>query len=248
MTPNQKYKPKLFSTILPFQPIPKTEVSKLVQEYCISVTLCCPSMMICKSWCLSDQYANLHVRMSLATSFFDTIFEPRTSACRQNWRWQNLGLAWSCRFCKMDDVCSVEAWVEQLQYSWGCGTTSINRIQSCTTCCLNFLNTTSVTQTISWWLTRANTTTSYDIIFYHYESVSYWKEDIHTSDIADINTHLTSDRINCVARPTNHFTAKTWSWNMQIWTELDQRSSQFLVYTDISYIHIYIYARLEISV
>ena len=34
----------------------------LVQEYCISVTLCCPTMMICRSWCLVQQWQGFLVK------------------------------------------------------------------------------------------------------------------------------------------------------------------------------------------
>jgi hypothetical protein len=38
---------------------------RLVQEYCISVTLCCPTMMICRSWCLVQRWQGFLVKKSL---------------------------------------------------------------------------------------------------------------------------------------------------------------------------------------
>lgn len=63
--------------------------------------------------------------------FFDTIFEPRTSTCRQNWRWQNLG--WMMFVGGLSWTVAILVEVRD-------------------------------SQSISWWLTHANTTIWHHIL------------------------------------------------------------------------------------
>ena len=162
-----------------------------------------------------------------------------------------------CRFRKFWIVLLLEAWVENYNTCGGVGLfTIIHNYKSVYKSDMKKLNYIAYNHAqhaaLIFWIPRDAVHLLMQTPQHHMTSYSTTTNQfpierkifIHQILLTSTHTHPTSDRINCVARPTNHFTAKTWSWNMQIWTEVDQRSLQF-TYCILYTCHMYIIHKLS---